>query len=67
VVSIVDGAHECAFCVDAWAVDEANVSQQALMSSNNSSRSIIVQMEEASVLWASSICEDWAEVKKAFT
>ena len=47
-----DDARECVLCVDVWVMVEEDVFQQASMSSNNSSGSIIAQREEASVLSA---------------
>ena len=47
----VDEAHEFVSCIDACAVDEDDISQQALMSSNNSSRSISVRVKERSGSW----------------
>ena len=51
-------AHECALCVDAWVVDEEDVSQQASMSPNSSSGSIIAQREEAFISSVWLVCGD---------
>lgn len=51
-------AHECALCVDAWSVDEVDMSQQRSISSRSSSGSIITRREEASVSSVWLVCGD---------